>query len=368
MTTPYRVDVPQADLDDLHRRLRDTRWPDELPNTDHGVPLTRIKALVTRWLTTYDWRAEERALNAHPQFTTTVDGANIHFLHVRSPDPAATPLLLLHGWPGSIVEFLDVIGPLAGTFHLVVPSMPGYGFSGPTGEPGWDSSRVARAYVELMDRLGHDRYGVQGGDWGSTIARQIGALVPDRVIGVHLNYLPTPQADLDDPTDAESARLARTRAYLASPAGYLVLQQTRPQTLAYGLTDSPVGQLAWLADRFAAWSDPACPVDDDRLLTNVMLYWLTGTANSSSRLHLESGGTRGRPLPCPVPIGVAVCPHDLVLPVRRLAERAYSIARWTEFDRGGHFAALEVPDLLADDVKAFFRGLARTPPATGCTA
>jgi microsomal epoxide hydrolase len=238
--------------------------------------------------------------------------------------------------------------------------MPGYGFSGPTTESGWDHARIARAYVELMDRLDHHRYGVQGGDWGSPIARAIGALAPDRVIGVHLNYLPTPPADLDDPTDDELARIAGTRAYLAAPAGYLVTQQTRPQTLAYALTDSPVGQLAWLLDRITAWSDPDRPIGDDRVLTNVMLYWLTGTANSSSRLHLESGGTRGKPLPCPVPIGVAVFPHDLVLPVRRLAERAYSITHWTEFDRGGHFAALETPDLLAADVRAFFAGLVLT--------
>jgi pimeloyl-ACP methyl ester carboxylesterase len=361
MVTPYRVDVPQADLDDLHDRLSRTRWPDELPGTDHGVPLARVRQLVARWLTDYDWRAHERALNAFPQFTTTIDGANVHFLHVPSANPDALPLLLLHGWPGSVVEFLDVIELLA-DFHLVVPSMPGYGLSGPTADPGWDPARIARAYVELMDRLGHDRYGVQGGDWGSPIARRIGALAPDRVVGVHLSYLPTAPADLDDPTADESARLARISAFLAAPAGYLVVQRTRPLTLAYGLTDSPVGQLAWLADRFAAWSDPACPIDDDRLLTNVMLYWLTGTANSSSRLHLAAAVAGLGPLPCPVPIGVVVCPRDLVLPVRRLAERAYSISRWTEFDRGGHFAALEVPDLLAEDVRSFFAGLPISPP------
>ncbi|PRY37948.1 epoxide hydrolase family protein [Umezawaea tangerina] len=368
MITPYRIDVPQADLDDLHERLSRTRWPDEVPGTDHGVPLARVQGLVDHWRTGYDWRAHEAELNAFPQFTTTVDGADVHFLHVRSPEPDALPLLLLHGWPGSVVEFLDVIGPLADprahggdpgdAFHLVIPSMPGYGLSGPTREAGWGADRMARAYVDLMNRLGYPRYGAQGGDWGSTIARTIGALAPDRVVGVHLNYLPTAPADLDDPSEAELARLARTRAYLAAPAGYLVVQTTRPQTLAYGLTDSPVGQLAWIADRVAAWADPAGLVPDDRLLTDVMLYWLTGTANSSARLHFESGRSRGVPLPCPVPVGVAVFAHDIVLPVRRLAERAYPVAHWSEFDRGGHFAALEVPDLLVGDVRSFFRGLA----------
>ncbi|MET1074070.1 MAG: epoxide hydrolase family protein [Umezawaea sp.] len=375
MITPYRIDVPQADLDDLHDRLTRTRWPDEVPGTDHGVPLARVKDLVEHWRTTYDWRAQEAELNAFPQFTTAIDGADVHFLHVRSPEPDALPLLLLHGWPGSVVEFLDVIGPLtdprahggdpADAFHLVIPSMPGYGLSGPTREAGWGADRMARAYVDLMDRLGYQRYGTQGGDWGSTISRRIGALAPDRVVGVHLNYLPTAPADLDDPSGEELARIARTRAYLDSPAGYVVMQTTRPQTLAYGLTDSPVGQLAWIADRVAAWSDPAGLIPDDRLLTDVMLYWLTGTANSSSRLHFESAGSRGAPLPCPVPVGVAVFAHDILLPVRRLAERVYPIAHWTEFVRGGHFAALEVPDLLVGDVRSFFRGLAERAGVVG---
>jgi len=362
MIKPFRIDIPQAALTDLADRLGRTRWPDELPDAgwDYGIPLDRVRELAEHWRTGYDWRRHEAALNEVPQYTTEIDGQKVHFLHVRCADPDALALVLTHGWPGSIVEFLDVLGPLAEDFHLVIPSIPGYGFSGPTRERGWDASRVARAWAELMNRLGYRRYGAQGGDWGSAIARALAGYAPDSVVGVHLNYLPTPpppdwtgEADLSAP---DRARLDRIRQYVAQRPGYMVLQSTRPQTPAYALTDSPVGQLAWIAEKFTEWTDPRSTIPVDRLLTNVMLYWLTGTAGSSARLHRESAAG---PVSFPesVPVGVAVFAYDITLSIRPLAERAYPIVRWTEFDRGGHFAAMEVPELFVEDVRAFFWGV-----------
>lgn len=365
---PFRINIPQRDLDDLQDRLTHTRWPNELPDTggNYGVSLEYMKELVGYWLTSYDWRKQEEQINEFPQFTTTVDGANIHFLHVRSPEPDAVPLILSHGWPGSIVEFLDVIRPLtnprayggnpADAFHVVIPSMPGYGFSGPTSETGWNVQRIARAYVELMSRLGYDKYGAQGGDFGSVISLIMGQLDPERVCGIHLNYLPfLPTGDLGSLSQKDKDRVAKMERYIKNPAGHMVIQSTRPQTLSYGLTDSPVGQLAWIMEKFIEWADPACPIEKERLLTNVMLYWITGTSASSSRLHYESAQAKKQNQPCLVPIGVAVFPQDLILPVRHLAERQYHIIHWTEFDRGGHFAAMETPDLLTGDIQAYFR-------------
>jgi pimeloyl-ACP methyl ester carboxylesterase len=367
---PFHIDIPQADLDDLQARLARTRWPDELPGIGwaQGVPLGYLQELVERWRTAYDWRAYEARLNQIRQFTTTIDGQNIHFLHVRSPEPNALPLILTHGWPSSFADFLDVIGPLADprahggdpadAFHLVIPSIPGFGFSGPTREAGWNVGRISRAWADLMRRLGYDRYGAQGGDRGFPISTGLAVAAPEQVVGVHLNYLGTPPTgDLSDLSEEDKDRLARIERYVAEPAGYWRMQSTRPQTIAYGLTDSPVGQLAWIADKVVEWTDPARPIDADRLLTTVTLYWLTGTAGSSSRLHYESAQARGKPLPCPVPVGVAVFRHDIIRPVRRLAERTYQITHWSEFDRGGHFPALEAPDLLTGDVRSFFRPL-----------
>lgn len=365
---PFRLNVPQADLDDLAQRLARTRWPDELPGIgwEHGIPLARVKELAERWRTVYDWRAQEAKLNALPQFTTEIDGANIHFVHVRSPEADALPLIITHGWPSTVADFLDVIGPLSDprahggdprdAFHLVIPTLPGYTLSGPTREAGWDVNRIARAWAVLMDRLGYKRYGAQGGDWGWPISNALGTVAKDRVVGVHLNYLasPPPTGDVELSED-ELERLERQKAYVANPAGYWQMQSTRPQTLAYGLTDSPVGQLAWIADKVTEWTDPASGIDDDRLLTTATLYWVTGTAGSSSRLHRENAPRGGPPNPCPVPLGAAVFAHDLVRPVRRLVERVYDVVHWTEFDRGGHFPAVEAPDLLTDDIRAFFR-------------
>ncbi|MDQ0380886.1 epoxide hydrolase family protein [Amycolatopsis thermophila] len=360
---PFHLDIPRSQLDDLHARLDLTRWPDELPRVgwDYGIPLDYLKELTRYWRTVYDWRVHERQLNELGQFTTEIDGQRIHFLHVRSADPDALPLILTHGWPGSVVEFLPVVEALSARHHLVIPSIPGYGFSGPTTETGWDVPRIARAFAELMHRLGYSRYGAQGGDWGSGISRELGASDAGHVVGVHVNMLGTAPRDTDELTGEERERLAHGERYQRELSGYMKQQSTRPQTLAYALHDSPVGQLAWIVERFKDWTDstdaPEDAVDRDLMLTNVMIYWLTGTAGSSARLYRESGRTWRNPVRVEVPVGVAVFPHDIVLPVRRLAERDHNIVHWSEFDRGGHFAAMEEPDLLAADVLRFFGSL-----------
>jgi epoxide hydrolase len=381
---PFRIEIPQADLDDLHRRLENTRWPSELPGVgwQRGVPLGYLKELADYWRTTYDWRAAERQLNRFPQFTTQIDGARVHFLHVRSPEPAARPLILTHGWPGSVAEFLDVMGPLnnagahggdrADAFHLVIPSVPGYGFSGPVAEAGWDLMRVARAWAELMRRLGYDRYIAQGGDFGALVSLALAAADPEHVAGVHVNFLPTAPsgdpAELDQLTESDLARLQRASRFIQDESGYMNLQSTRPQTLAYALTDSPVGQLAWIVEKFKEWTDsdnvPEDAVARDRLLTNATIYWLTATAGSSAQLYYEAADflpTAPMPPslpPLPVPLGVAVYPNDILLPIRRLADRGFpNIVQWSEFDRGGHFAAMEQPDLFVHDLRTFAHAL-----------
>jgi pimeloyl-ACP methyl ester carboxylesterase len=371
---PFRIDIPQADLDDLRDRLGRTRWPDELPGGgwSRGVPLAYLRELAGYWRGTFDWRAQEARLNRFPQFTTSIDGQNVHFLHVRSPEPQALPLIITHGWPGSVAEFMNVIGPLtdpgshggdpADAFHVVAPSIPGFGFSGPTTEAGWNVRRIATAWAHLMRRLGYERYGAQGGDWGSGISRDLGIIDPEHVAGVHLNMLLTfPPGDPSqmDLTDDEKGRLAGLTRFNRELSGYSAIQSTRPQTLAYGLTDSPAGQLAWIVEKFKDWTDssevPEDAVDRDQMLTNVMLYWLTGTANSSARLYHEAAPSWGRVEKSATATGVAVFPRDISRPVRRFAEMNNNIVHWSEFDRGGHFAAMEAPDVLVGDVRAFFR-------------
>src|SRR5580704_14658962 len=383
MMQPFRIDIPQDALDDLKSRLAATRWPDEIPGLgwSRGVPLDYLKELAEYWRTEYDWRADEAVLNSYPQYITEIDGTNVHFIHVRSPEPDALPLLLTHGWPGSVAEFLDVIGPLsdprghgdpaAPAFHLVIPSLRGYGFSGPVPEPGWGLVRIAAAWAELMNRLGYDRYVAQGGDFGSGISLILGQLDRPHVLGVHVNMLPTgpsssDPAELDGLSDSELARLGRLGQFRSDGSGYMKIQSTRPQTLAYGLTDSPAGQLAWITEKFGEWTDGGLPdeaVDRDQLLTNVTLYWLTGTAGSSARLYYETARSRawGPPAVSGVPTGVAVFPREIAPPIRRFAERSDNIVHWSEFDRGGHFAAMEVPDLLVRDVRAFFRAVRGRP-------
>jgi pimeloyl-ACP methyl ester carboxylesterase len=380
---PFRIDVPQADLDDLRARLDMTRWPDELPGVGwaYGVPRGYLKELVRYWWHEYDWRAAEARLNQWPQFTTTIDEANIHFAHIRSPEPDATPLIITHGWPGSIVEFAEIAGPLtdprahggdpSDAFHLVVPSIPGFGLSGPTRQTGWEFRRIAAAFGELMRRLGYRRYGAQGGDWGAVISRELGRTHPDQIIGVHLNLLPGAAA-ASEPNEAELASLSpaerertlasweRQQAWDRNSGGYAEIQSTKPQTLAYALTDSPVGQLAWIAEKFTEWTDPDSTIDRDHLLTNVMLYWLTGTVGSSARVYYERAHADYRGAmypPSTAPTALAVLPHENFIPLRHIAERTNNIVRWTPFDRGGHFAAMEVPEELVADIRAFFRTL-----------
>jgi epoxide hydrolase len=377
---PFRIDVPEAVLADLRDRLTRTRWPAEVPDAGwaRGVPVAYLKELADYWRTAYDWREHEARLNQIPQFTTTIDGANVHFLHVPSPEPDALPLIVTHGWPGSVVEYLDVVAPLtdprrhggdpADAFHLFVPSIPGFGLSGPTRDAGWDVPRIARAWAQLMRRLNYRRYGAQGGDWGFEIARELGIIDAAHVVGVHLSTMLTPPSA--DPaeqaalTEEDRARLAQFSRAEREMSGYEKVQETRPQTLSYALTDSPVGQLAWIVEKFKEWTDsrggvPEDAVPRDRLLTNVMLYWLTATAGSSANLYYEHFHPTSPPHPNPstTPTGVAVFAGDVSLPVRRIAERDNHIVHWSEFDRGGHFAAMEEPDLFTNDVRAFFRQL-----------
>jgi pimeloyl-ACP methyl ester carboxylesterase len=374
---PFHLDIPQADLDDLRYRLDRVRWPDELPGVgwSYGVPLGYLRDLVDYWRAEYDWREAEARLNEWPQFTTTIDGATVHFAHLRSPEPEAIPLLITHGWPGSIVEFQQIAGPLleprgdGPAFHLVIPSIPGFGLSGPTRDTGWEFKRIARAFAILTERLGYERYGVQGGDWGAAISRELGRIEPERVIGVHLNLIPGAGAT-SEPTDAELAELEpveqertlaswrRYQAWAKDKQGYADLQATRPQTLAYALTDSPVGQLAWIAEKFEEWSD--LPIDRDTLLTNVMLYWLTGTAGSAARVYYERAHADywDQPIePSGTPTALADFAHDNFIPLRHIARRTNNIVRWTGFPRGGHFPALEEPELLVADIRAFFHDL-----------
>jgi epoxide hydrolase len=376
---PFRIEVPQAELDDLRDRLARTRWASDLPGPgwSRGVPPRYLRETAEYWRSSYDWREQEAQLNELPQFATTIDGANVHFLHVRSPEPDALPLVMTHGWPGSIVEFLDVIEPLtdpgahggdpADAFHLVIPSIPGFGLSGPTSDAGWTERRVASAFAELMSRLGYERYGAQGGDVGAVVSPHLGRVDPDHVVGIHVNaasmgFMPFPpldDAELAELTDSERRRVERIGQFMDDEFGYAQIQSTRPQTLAYGLTDSPVGQLAWILEKFQAWTHgsevPEDAVDRDRLLTNVMLYWLTGTAGSSANIYYEGKHSGEWPERTTVPTGVAVFAEDIA--IRRYAEQHNTIVHWSEFDRGGHFAAMEAPELLIADVRDFFRPL-----------
>jgi epoxide hydrolase len=378
---PFRIQVPDAALADLKERLARSRWPPESPGEGwtRGVPGAYIKELAEYWRTEYDWREHEAELNEHPQFTTTLDGQTIHFLHVRSPEPDATPLVLIHGWPGSVVEFLDSIGPLSdprahgsdpsNAFHLVIPSIPGHGYSRPLTDGAWTHRHIAQVFVQLMERLGYGRYGVQGGDVGAAIAPHMARLDRERIIGLHVNafvQIPTvPQIAIGLATFSkdERRRFAVFKHYRDDMMGYAHIQGTRPKTLAYGLTDSPIGQLAWIVEKFKEWVDPAAElpedaVDRDRLLTNVSLYWFTATAGSAANLYYETfhdeEGVRpkGRN---DVPTSVALSKTQDVT-IRRWAERQNNIVRWTEFD-GGHFLALENPDFLVRDVREFFAEL-----------
>jgi epoxide hydrolase len=376
---PFRIEIPQAAVDDLKERLANARWPDELPGEgwSRGVPMDYLKGLAKYWQTQYSWRNHESKLNEYPQFITSIEGQNLHFLHVRSPEPTATPLMLIHGWPGSVVEFLEVIGPLsnprahggdpADAFNLVIPSIPGHGFSRPLSAPGWTHHRIAKTFTALMNRLGYQRYGVQGGDAGAFIAPEMGRIDPAHIVGVHVNALvqiPTVfqiMVGLVVMSKAERTRLSRFKHFNDEMRGYDHIQATRPKTLAYGLTDSPIGQLAWIVEKFKEWVDPAAALPEDaisrdHILTNISLYWFTGTAGSSANLYYETlhdPSAKKRKLRNEVPTGVYVSLTQDVT-IRRWAKKENNIVRWTEFDHGGHFAALESPASFARDVSEFF--------------
>ena len=372
--TPFRIEVTDAELDDLRGRLASTRWPERATVDDwsQGIPLEYVKDLCRYWRDAYDWRRAEAGLNAIPQFRTEIDGLGVHFLHARSRHPSALPLLITHGWPGSVVEFLKVIGPLvdppahgaaaADAFHVVCPSLPGYGFSDKPIAPGWGVPRIAAAWGELMDRLGYRRYGAQGGDWGAAVTMQLAQHDGEHLAGIHLNMPLASAAELQsvgELTEREQAALASYADHRKWGTGYSKQQSTRPQTLGYGLVDSPAGLCAWIVEKFWAWTDcdgnPENALTRDELLDNVMFYWLPATGASSARLYWESFG-KADSSPISLATGISVFPKEIFRLSRRWAERRFSDLRhWNELDRGGHFAAFEQPQLFVDELRAFFR-------------
>lgn len=374
---PFVLAIPDADLADLKLRLERTRWPEREAVTDasQGVPLAQAQALCAYWRDSYDWRRCEARLNALGQFRTTIDGLGIHFIHVRSAEPDALPLILTHGWPGSVVEFLKVIGPLTDpvahggraedAFHVVIPSLPGYGFSDRPTEAGWSVERIADAWIMLMRRLGYDRFAAQGGDWGAAVTNAMAKIRPPELAAIHLNFVvatPTPE-DLAVLPDKEKLALAALQKFNKDGAGYSVIQSTRPQTLGYGLTDSPAGQAAWIFEKFAAWTDsqgdPLTVLSYDEILDNIMLYWLPGNAASSARLYWESLRNFAAD-PTDLPTGCSIFPGEIVRPSRAWAERKYpNLIHWGEPARGGHFAAFEQPGLFVEEVRATFKAIRR---------
>ncbi len=371
---PCRINVPERDLIELRDRLARTRWPDAetVDDWSQGIPLAYVQDLCAHWASKYDWRTTEARLNAFGSQRTEIDGIGIHFLHARSPEPAALPLVLTHGWPGSIIEFHKVIGPLvdpvahggdaADAFHVVCPSLPGYGFSDRPTRAGWKVPRIAAAWAELMARLGYDRYGAQGGDWGSSVTTSIAQQDAEHVVGIHLNMvIAIPDLSMGEPTDQERGALAAFKHYQAEESGYSIQQSTRPQTLGYGLADSPAAQAAWIVEKLFAWTDcdghPENILTRDEMLDNVMLYWLPNAGASSARLYWESFNDFDTQFaPVTVPVGVSTFPKELSRPSRRWAEPRFSdIRHWNELDKGGHFAAFEQPKTFVDEVRCFFR-------------
>ncbi|WP_037312862.1 epoxide hydrolase family protein [Amycolatopsis orientalis] len=371
---PFRIAIPQADLDDLTQRLARTRWPREVTDDwSRGVPVSYLKGLAEYWAGGFDWRAQEAELNEIPQFTTEIDGQTIHFLHIRSARPDALPVILTHGWPSSPFEFRKIIGLLTDEFHLVIPSLPGYGFSNPVRGPGWGNLfRVAQAWTTLMDRLGYERFGVHGTDAGAGVAGILSMIAAHRTVGVHLTGTSAgmpfgPAVELDGLSKKDRERGERFNRFQSDGLGYLHLQATRPQTLAYSLNDSPTGQLAWIVEKFAEWTDPAKElpdeaVDRDHLLAAVSLFWFTGAGASSAHATYEgmeayrqlSQGSwdGGAEMPAGPPRGIAVFAGDTT--IRSLQDGP--VEHWSEYDTGGHFPAMEVPELLAEDLRTFLRG------------
>jgi epoxide hydrolase len=372
--SPFRIEVPEADLDDLRERLRRTRWPEAetVGDWSQGVPLGYVRDLCGYWLEHYDWRVGEARLNSFPQFRTEIDGLDIYFIHARSPHAGALPLVITHGWPGSVVEFGKVIEPLtdparhggdaSDAFHVVCPALPGFGFSGKPREPGWGVERIADAWDQLMGRLGYPHYGAQGGDWGAGVTTALAVRHPDRLAGIHLNMVtarPDPDAAAGDLTEREKEALASMQHYADWDSGYAKEQSTRPQTVGYGLVDSPAALCAWIVEKFWSWTDcdgdPANVLTRDEMLDDVMLYWLPAAGASSARLYWESFG-RARGQQVDVPVGCSIFPKEIVRPPRQWAERQYRDLRyWNELDKGGHFAAFEQPEAYVAEVRAAFR-------------
>jgi epoxide hydrolase len=373
---PFRIAVSDVELADLHDRLARTRWPERetVEDWSQGIPLAYVQDVCDYWRTGYDWRRFEAQLNAIPQFRTTIDGLGIHYLHVRSGHDHALPLLLTHGWPGSVAEFMKVIDPLvdptghgagaSDAFDVICPSLPGYGFSDKPVQPGWDTARIAAAWAELMARLDYSRYGAHGGDWGASVTMQLANLDQHHLAGIHLTMPlahPVSPEESGELTDSEQAALAAFAEHRRWGTGYSKQQSTRPQTLGYSLVDSPAGQCAWILEKFWAWTDcdghPENVLTRDELLDNVMLYWLPAAGASSARLYWESFRDRDFP-PISVPTGCSIFPKEIIRIPRAWAERRFSdLRQWHELDRGGHFAALERPTALVDELRGFFRDL-----------
>ena len=371
----FEISASEEELDDLRRRLKATRWPNEEPVDDwsQGIPLSYVQEVCAYWADGYDWRKRESLLNRFPQFTTEIDGIDIHFVHARSPEKTALPLVITHGWPGSIVEFQKVIGPLsdpaahggdpADAFDVVCPSLPGYGFSSKPTVAGWNVQRIADAWSQLMQRLGYPRYFAQGGDWGSMVTTAIGQRDPEHCAAIHLNMpiAPPDPETMNDLSATEQGALASMKHYQDWDSGYSKQQSTRPQTLGYGLTDSPSGQAAWILEKFWSWMDcdghPENVVSRDELLDNVMLYWLPGTAASSARLYWESFGNPPMD-PVQVPVGASIFPKEIMRTSKRWAEKHFGgLLYWNELDKGGHFAAFEQPETFVTEVRNCFRSL-----------
>jgi pimeloyl-ACP methyl ester carboxylesterase len=371
----FEISIADGELEDLRRRLNATRWPDtETPDDwSQGIPLSYMREIRDYWANDYDWRRCEKLLNGWDQFETKIDGVDIHFLHVKSPHPDAMPLLITHGWPGSVLEFRHIIGPLTDpeahggkakdAFHVIAPSLPGYGFSGKPTAPGWSIQKIATAWEALMARLGYDKYVAQGGDWGSAVTRQLGVQAAAHCRGIHLNMVsvrPDPDT-MDDLTPGETAAIAAAKHYVDWDSGYSKQQSTRPQTLGYGLADSPMGQAAWIMEKFWAWTDcdghPENALSRDEMLDNVMLYWLPGAGASSARLYWESFG-KFRPGGVAMPVGCSLFPKEIFSASRRWAEKTFeNIIHWNELDKGGHFAAWEQPKVFVNELRTCFRAV-----------
>ena len=369
---PFKLQVPDSVLTDLNRRLADTRWPDQLPGTswEYGADIKKVRELATYWQTQYNWRKHEARINQFHQYTTEIDGQQIHFIHERSPRPDAIPLLLIHGWPGSILEFLELVEPLTRptgrdtpAFDVVIPSLPGFGFSGPTTARGWSPERMAKAFTVLMERLGYPHYGIQGGDWGAAVAQDIARQGPTRVIGLHLNLLfaaPPNREAIAEMSDPERKRFSW---FQREESSFFNLQASEPQTVAYALTDSPVGWLAWIIDKFQVLTDNngdfLTAIDRDTFLTNVTLYWVTGTVGSAMRIYRENrlSGKESAPPHLETPVAYADFPKEVYATPLSWVKQTYNVVQYTKMPRGGHFAALEQPDLLVSDVRKFFAAL-----------